>query len=136
MLQVFIYVTAGNTIGAAVFLTLFRRDYLFSYEFLWQFIVIAAACAVGNLIFFSGKELSKKQMKIRCVIHYLYNSLAVVGGAFLFGWIAPGQTRYIIFMFIIFTVVFICIRTAMFKNEKKIAEDLNKKLRKYNKAEE
>lgn len=136
MLQVFIYVTAGNTIGATIFLTLFGRDYRLSYGFLWQIVVIAAACAFGNLIFWSNKELSKKQMKFRYVIHYLYNSLAVIGGAFIWGWIVPGQTGYIIFLFVLFTIVFLCIRTTMFNNDKKTAEDLNKKLKKYNVEEE
>ncbi|MGB8451996.1 MAG: DUF3021 family protein [Anaerocolumna sp.] len=136
MLQVFVYVIAGNTVGVTIFITLFSRDSKFSYVFFLQIIAIAAACASGNFIFWSRKELSKKQMKIRSVVHYLYDSLAVIGGALICKWIEPGQTGYIIFLFGLYTTVYIFITTTMFKNDKKIAEDLNKKLRKYNVDEE
>ncbi len=136
MLRVFIYVTAGNTIGAAIFLTLFYRDIQFSYGFLWQFISIAAVCAFSTLIFWSRKELSKKQIAIRYVLHYVYNNFVVVGGAFLYKWLEPGQIINIAFMFFLVAAVYICIITAMFKNDEKTAEDLNKKLRKYNDSKE
>ncbi len=136
MLQVFVYVIAGNTIGATIFVTLFDRDEQFTYVFFLQIIAIAAVCALSNFIFWSRKELSKKQMKVRKVLHYLYDSLAVVGGAFICRWVEPGQSIYIIFLFVVYTIVYIFITTTMFKKDKKIAEDLNKKLRKYNVDEE
>ncbi len=136
MTQVFICVIAGNTIGAAIFLTLFERDTQFSYEFLWQFIGIAAICALGNLIFWSRKELTKKQIIFRYVLHYLYNNSIVIGGAFVCKWIEPGQTINIAFLFLLVALIYVCITVIMFENDIKTAEDVNKKLRKYNESEE
>ena len=134
--RVFIYVTAGNTIGAAIFLTLFNHDFLFSYEFLWEFISIAAVCALGNMIFWSRREISKKQIKIRLVIHYVYDGLIVLGGAFLYGWVEIEDSWHILFLFFLYTAVYICITLTMFKNDKKTAQDMNSQLSKYNREEE
>ncbi|WMJ85544.1 DUF3021 family protein [Anaerocolumna sp. MB42-C2] len=136
MLQVFINVTAGNTIGAAVYLAVFDRDYQFNYTFLLQFIGIAAICALGDLIFYSRKELSKKQIKFRLVLHYIFVNIIVIGGAFIFSWVEPGEMINIIFLFGLVSVIYICITTAMFKNDKKTAEDLNKKLKNIQNKEE
>lgn len=136
MLQVFVNVTAGNTIGAAIYLTVFDRDYQFTYGFLWQFIGIAAVCALGDLIFYSRTELSKKQIKFRFVLHYIYTNIIVVGGAFICGWVEPGEIINIIFLFGLVSVIYVYITTIMFKNDKKTAEDLNKKLKSIHQNEE
>ena len=136
MLQVFINVTAGNTIGAAVYLTVFDRDYQFNYTFLWQFIGISVICALGDLIFYARKELSKKQIKFRLVLHYILVNIIVIGGAFIFGWVEPGEIINIIFLFGLVSAIYICITTAMFNNDKKTAEELNKILKNIQNKEE
>ena len=134
MFQVFIYVTAGNTIGAAIYITLFSRKDQFSYQLLWQIIGIAAVCALSNLIFMSKYELSKKQIILRYVIHYIYINIVVIGGAVLFRWINQGETVNIVFMFVLVAVIYACIITLISRHDFKIAEDLNEKLSKYNKG--
>ncbi len=136
MIRTFIYVTAGDTIGAAIFISLFNRDYQFSYGFLWQLIAVAAVCSLGNIIYYSRKELSKRQMKIRHVLHYLYNNLTVVGGGLIFQWIGLDQIQFVIFLSVLFAVIYTCISAAMFRSDEKTAQDLNKKLRKYNEEDE
>ena len=133
MFQVFIYVIAGTTIGAAIYITLFSSDGQFSCSLLWQIIGIAAVSALGNLTFYSKEELSKNQIIIRHVIHYIYNNIVVIGGAILFRWIKPGETVNIVFMFVLVAVIYACIITLISSHDFKIAEDLNEKLSKYNK---
>jgi uncharacterized membrane protein YfcA len=136
MFRVFIYVLAGNAIGSAVYLTLFARDARLDYMFLWQIIAIAAACAITKVIFWSRKELSKGQIIVRYVIHFLCDGLVVVGGAFLFHWIGPTQIKYVILIVIFFTATYIYITKAMIESDKRVANALNKKLREYNSGEE
>jgi predicted MFS family arabinose efflux permease len=132
MFQVFVLVTAGNTIGAAIFLTLLGREYTLNYLFLWQMIGIAAVCALGNMIFWSKRELSKRQIKLRYGIHYSYNNIVVVGSAFLFGWIEVEDPSDIIAMFVLVAIVYLTITTIIVKSDRQTADELNKKLRKYN----
>lgn len=134
MFRVFVFVTAGNTIGAAVFLTLLGREFMLNYLFLWQMIGIAVVCAFGNMIFWSKKELSKRQIKLRYIIHYIYNNIVVVGLAFMLGWIELGDPYDIIAMFVLVAIVYSTITTLIVKTDRQTAEELNKKLRKYNKS--
>lgn len=136
ILQVFIYITAGGTIGTAVYQTLFYRSSYFSYVFFWQLIAVAAVCALGNLIFMSDKELSKKQIRVRYAIHYLYSGLAVMGGALLLKWIRPDRIRDLLFLFVLFTILYIVISVILTTKDKKVAEELNEKLKKYHMDEE
>lgn len=136
IIRIFIYVTAANTIGSAIFLTFFDREVQFSYILLWQFIGIAAICALGNLIFWSNQELSKRQMNVRNVLHYLYTNFIVIGGAFVLKWIEPDQIRNIAFLIILVAVIYGYSFIIMFKSDEKTAEDVNKKLRKYNDNED
>jgi uncharacterized membrane protein YfcA len=135
-IQVFIYILAGSTIGSAIFLTLFNPDSQLTYVFLWQIIILSAVCAMGNFIFISGKVLSRKQVKIRYIIHYLYNGLVVTTGSQLFNWIGQDQIQTLILLFLFFTLYYIIITMALTNRDKKIAEVLNQKLKKYHEEED
>lgn len=131
MLQVFIYSIAGTTIGATIFITIFKPEALLSYYLLWQIISISALCACGNLIYHSKCEISKRQMMFRMIFHFLYINLVVVGGAYLFGWFQPEQVTEGAAIFILNAVVYTNIMRATFRQEEKTAKDLNLRLRKY-----
>ena len=130
-IKVFIYILAGTTIGSAIFLTLFNPNSQLTYVFLWQIIILSAVCAMGNLIFISGKVLRRKQVKIRYLIHYLYNGLVVIAGSLIFNWIDPDQSRTLILLFLFYTVYYFIITMALTNRDKKIADVLNEKLKKY-----
>lgn len=130
-IQVFIYILAGTTIGSAIFLTLFSPDSQLTYVFLWQIIILSAVCAIGNLIFISGKVLSRKQVKIRYIIHYLYNGLVVIGSSLIFNWIGLDQIQTLILLFLFYTVHYFIITMSLTSRDKKIADVLNEKLKKY-----
>lgn len=135
-IQVFIYILAGTTIGSAIFLTLFEPDSQLTYVFLWQMIILSAVCAMGNLIFISGKVLRRKQVKIRYIIHYIYNGLVVISGAMFFNWIRLDQIRTLILLFLFYTAHYFIITMALTNRDKKIADVLNEKLKKYHEDED
>ncbi len=130
-IHVFIYILAGTTIGSAIFLTLFSPDSQLTYVFLWQIIILSAICAMGNLIFISGKVLSRKQVKIRYIIHYLYNGLVVIASSLIFNWIGLDQIQTLILLFLFYTVHYFIITMSLTNRDKKIADILNEKLKKY-----
>lgn len=136
MFKVFILSLSGTTIGSTIFITLFEKEATLDYKFLWQMIIISVGCALGNVIFMSKRELTKGEIKIRFMLHYLYISLIVIGGAYLFNWINIRNISSIGIMVVLVAIIYTSVTTAMFKNDSKEAEDLNKKLSKYNKGEE
>jgi hypothetical protein len=136
MFKVFILSLSGTTIGSTIFITLFEKDATLNYLFLWQMIIIAVGCALGNVIFVAKRELTKGEIKIRFILHYVYISLIVIGGAHFFDWINIRNITDIGMMVVLIAIIYTSVTTAMFKNDSKEAEDLNKKLSKYNKREE
>ncbi len=91
---------------------------------------------MGNFIFISGKVLRRKQIKIRYIIHYLYNALVVIAGSLIFNWIGPDQIRTLILLFLFYTVHYFIITMALTNRDKKIADVLNEKLKKYHEDED
>jgi uncharacterized membrane protein YfcA len=91
---------------------------------------------MGNFIFISGKVLSRKQVKIRYIIHYLYNGLVVIAGSQIFNWVGQDQIQTLILLFLFFTLYYIIITMALTNRDKKIAEVLNQKLKKYHEEED
>ncbi|MHB8128207.1 MAG: DUF3021 family protein [Mobilitalea sp.] len=133
--QTFFYILAGVTISSAIFITIFIPNITFSIDLLWQFIIMAAVCSFGNFIFLSKSELSKKQMKIRTICHYLFVNIVVLGGAFLWKWLTSGIPQIIV-MFLLIAIVYASITIGTFRKEEKIAENLNRRLHKIYSSEE
>ena len=132
IIQTFIYVIAGITISAAMFITLLIPDARLTYHILWQIIGMAAVCACGNIIFYSQNEISKRQMLLRIIFHFLYINFVVWGGAYLWEWLRPGLLLEGLVMLLLITVVYAVIMIVTFRREERTAKDLNIRLRKYN----
>lgn len=130
IIQTFCYVMAGATINTAIFITVFNRDLSLTVDILWQIIVLAAICSLGNLIYYYQRDLSKRQMKIRIVCHYIYINIVMIGGGFLCDWLSIDYLPEIAVMFVMVAAVYIIIMTVNFHQEEKIAENLNRQLRK------
>jgi hypothetical protein len=131
----FIYILAGITISASIFITIFIPDILFSIHLLWQIIGMSAVCSCGNFIYLSRNDLGKQQMKLRIILHYLYINVVVLTGAFLWEWLIPGYTIQILVMFLLIAAVYSAITIITFRQEERTAEKLNIRLRKMNSAE-
>lgn len=131
-LRTFFLVLSGCTISSTIFITIFVRDLEFNVVLLWEIIVMAAICTLGNLIYFSRSEISKKQMKVRMILHYFYINTVVLGCAFLFGWIAAGYFVQFLVILILIAAVYFGVMSVNFQKEEKAAENMNKVLRKLN----
>lgn len=130
IIQTFAYTMAGTTISTAVFITLFVPELTFPIILIWEIIAMSAVCSLGNFIYYYKEVVSKKQMKIRILCHYLYINMVVFGGAFLWGWLTPGLITEFLVMLVLIAVVYVVIMIAIFRQEEKMAENINRQLRK------
>jgi predicted neutral ceramidase superfamily lipid hydrolase len=129
VIQTYFYVLSGSIISAAIFMTIFLQDAYFNVEVIWQVIIMAAATSMGILIFQSKREISKKQMILRQIIHYAYINVVVLSCAMLWRWVDIHQITQIIALILLVAGVYFSVTTAMFSNEKRIAESINQRLR-------
>lgn len=137
IVQTFAYVTTGIIISTSIFITIFVPGLRFTILLLWQIIAMSAVCAFGNLIYYYKEVLSKGQMRVRIACHYLYINLVVLSGSFLWGWLTPGLIPEFLLMLLLIAVVYVIITFVIFRQEMKIAESINRELRKrYSSQEE
>jgi hypothetical protein len=130
MINTFAYIMTGSSLSCALFLTIFAPKLEVSITLLWQIAAMSFVCALGNLIFSYKKVPSKKQMIIRTFCHYIYINAIVYSNAFLCKWLAPGLMPEILVMLLLVAVVYVIIMIVNFRNEEKIANSLNRQLRK------
>lgn len=136
VIQTFYYVLSGSIISTAVFITIFLPGLKFSIGVVWQVIAMSAITSCGTLLFSSKEEIGKKQMRVRMVIHYIYINVVVLGTAILCGWIDVTRIMQIVAMVLLTAGVYFGVNTAMYNNERRTAENINKRLRKIYSEEE
>ena len=74
--EVFTTVTTCVVLGVAVYCGIFFPEIHFGIEMMWQILLVSLLTSAGTLMY--TDELSKKNTKVRCVIHYLMVNIIVV----------------------------------------------------------
>lgn len=132
MIQVFLCVIAGNTICSAIFVTWIEPSLNIDNNHLWQIIIVAATCALGNFIFYSRTELCKRQNIIRLAIHYCYINIVVIGATILFQWVNPKHSWNVVVMIVFVAAIYALVTLVTLSNDRKEAERMNSKLQQMN----
>ncbi len=127
--RTFVYVLTGSILSTATFLQVFAPEVTFTVMLLWQVIAMSVAGALGTLIFYTSKEIGKKQMMLRTFLHYAYINIIVFSTAFLCGWVDLEHKASVFVLFLLIAAVYCGVSMAMMKKEKKTAEDMNERLR-------
>lgn len=130
MLYTFSYVTTGVLFSTTLFITIFAKDVTLSVSLLWQILITAFVCVLGNLIY-PKKEITAKQIGIRILLHYLYINIVVFGCAAVFEWYDVRNIKMTGFMFLCIMVVFIVVSSIVWKNAMRMSEALNNRLKEY-----
>ncbi len=131
IIKTFSNVVTGSLISAALFITIFVPKVKLDVALLWEIIVIAAVCSLGTFILYYKRTLTKKQMKIRIICHYLYINIIVLSGGLFWEWFTPGLFPELLVMLLLIAVVYAIIMLTTFHMEEKMAEKLNQQLHKF-----
>jgi uncharacterized membrane protein len=135
MIRAFFTIMAGILIATTVYCTIFVPDLTFGIDFLWQIIVMAFLTTLPAFIFYTKKELSKKQMLARQIIHACVLLALILSIAYFLGWIEPASIVQLAVFLALVACVYLVVRVLSFHHDKKIAERLNIGLKKYNRGE-
>ena len=136
VVQTCAYVVFGVEIAVAVFISVFYPGVSLSVALLWEILACSIVCALGNVIWWTGKELSRMETLIRIFLHYLYINAVVFGSAFLFDWIDYDSIVMVISMFFMILVIFLVVFLASWYHDKKISDLMNRGLKIYQEREE
>lgn len=135
IIQTCAYIVLGVEVAVAVFISIFYPGESLSVAVLWQILACSAVCALGNLIWWTKKQLSRMEELIRIFLHYLYINVVVFGSALMFDWIDYSNIVMVISLFFMILVLFIVIFLAVRYYYKKISDLMNRSLKTYQKQE-
>lgn len=131
LLQVFLLITAGTIISATIYCTLFFQDITFGIDLLWQLVAVAFFCTVPCLMFYSKKELSKKTMLIRHIIHLCVTLAILIFFAYFWTWIDVGSIIQPIVFVVLVSVVYVTVTFFAYQIDKMTAKQLNERLQQF-----
>lgn len=134
ILLTFCMVTTGSILVSAAYIKVFwPGDPQVSVDILWQLPLIAFICCLGNL-FYARREVSRRSMLCRKLLHYLYINAVVLGGGYHFSWIERGNLPMLAVMALGILAVFVVVSAVVWNWNKKETQRLNSKLQEYQAA--
>lgn len=136
IVQTCAYVVLGVEIATAIFISIFYPDALLSVTLLWEILACSIVCALGNVIWWTARQLSKVETIIRIFLHYLYINVVVFGSALMFDWIDYDNIVMVVSLFFMILIIFIVVFSVIRYHEKKISELMNRSLKAYQEQEE
>lgn len=99
-------------------------------DFPWGIMFVGAVTALPSLIFYSKKELSAKQMKIRLAIHFLVVGAIVLTIGYLWQWYTT--IGYAIIVFLMYMFVYALVLAYSYFIQYRTASSINEALKKFN----
>ena len=128
MFGLFPYIFTATIIAALVFMLLFDRGQLFLLDIISLFI-ISILGTFSLLIFYSKRELSLRSKITRYTIHWIVVLGVAFGLSELAGWAVFACWARIVVFVVIATVIYVVAVRIEFKNEQRLIDRLNEKLR-------
>jgi hypothetical protein len=136
MLVEFFIILSGTTICATVFCTVFNPGVQLGIDFLWELIALAFFTTLPQVLFYSKKELTGRQMKIRQTIHLILVVGLLIFLAYAWGWIEMNSFVEPLAFIVLVLLSYAGIAWFIYQREKKLANALNEKLQKFKDSKE
>ncbi|MFT4144566.1 MAG: DUF3021 family protein [Mobilitalea sp.] len=135
LLSNYVMIFTGIAFSSALFISIFNPEVNYMSKLLMQMFIMAALSTMGNLIFYSMKEVSKKSMMIRTIIHYCYVNFIVYTLSFIFNWINFKSILQLVLMFVLILLVYIIVYLANYIKGEMEAKAMNLQLSRFHEEE-
>ena len=129
MLQAFFMITTGIVVSMYVFCLIINPNASFALDEIGKILLMAFVSDLPYVLFFSRKELSKKQMLIRQVLHLSALLAVLLYLAHLWNWVNLNSLKEVTIFLVLVLIVYTIIFVATAYRDKKLADKLNDKLK-------
>lgn len=129
-------IVTGSLLCAGIVCSLFWKDAVLGVEIIWQILLSSAAASGLFFVYYSKKELSKKALMIRDIIHFILLLCLLLFCAYHFAWIHTHSLIQPFFFVGLVTAIYSVIRFVLFKREQRDARNLSRALHRFNNQEE
>ncbi|MDR0903737.1 MAG: DUF3021 family protein [Ruminococcus sp.] len=119
------------------FITLFVAAVMYIYfpgenitpDYLWKIPLLSFCSVLPAMVLFSKKDPSRREFIMRRILHFVFTVAVVVGLLLIYGWL---ETRQLPFFITFFMLVFCTTTYIGFRDEKKLADKINEKIKEKN----
>lgn len=111
------------------FCRIFYPEAHFSTEDLSRILFMAAAGDLPLVVFYARRELTRKELRIRKIIHFALVVSVNLTLAYLWGWVNMARGAEVAGLLICVTVVYVAITLITDCRDRKVTDMLNDKLR-------
>ena len=129
MFRSFFVITTGALASMFVFCLILHPEVRFTLHDIGGILLVAFLTDLPFIIFYSGRELSKKQMYLRRAVHFSVLLAIVLYLACLWDWVSINRTKEVFVFLSIFVVVYAVVFVITAYQDKKLADRLNRSLR-------
>lgn len=111
------------------FCRVFYPEAHFSTEDLSRILLLAAAGDLPLVVFYARRELTRKELCIRKIIHFALVVGVNLTLTYLWGWVNMAQGREVAGLLLCVTVIYVAITVITDYRDRKVTDQLNDKLR-------
>lgn len=129
MFRSFFIIATGIVIAMYVFCMIFSPSASFTLHDIGGILLLAFFSDLPYVIFYSGNELSKKQMYIRKAVHLPVLLAVVLYFAYLWDWVSLNNTKEVVVFLLLVLAVYAIVLAITVYYDKKLADKLNNRLR-------
>lgn len=125
MFRAFFIIATGATISMYIFCLIFKPDVSFSLADIRGILMVAFVSDLTFVVFYSRKELSKKQMLIRFIIHVPVVLAVLLYSAHLLNWGNMDSPKEVTVFILLVLGVYAMVLAVSAYQDKKTADKLN-----------
>ena len=129
MFYSFFVITTGVTVSMYVFCLIFNPGVSFSLNDIGRILVMGLASDLPFLIYYSRRELGKKQMFIRAVIHVIVLLAILLYFAQRWDWVSINNPQEVLVFVLLVLGVYAVVSVVTAYRDKKLADKLNDSLK-------
>ena len=130
LLRNFFVITTGTTVSMYIFCLIISPDVIFTLEDIGGILLMAVASDLLFIIFYSRKELDKKQMRIRFAIHLPVLLVVLLLFAYIWDWVKLSKPIEVVLFILLVMGVYVVVFAIGVFQDKKTADKLNDGLKK------
>lgn len=123
-------VTTCTVAGTAIYLNIFYQGVSLGSEILIQILFVSLTTSLG-ICLYPHREVCKKEIIVRTLIHYIYVNVIVLVCGLWFEWYSIDNMAMILGMLVLIAAVFGIVSFICWRKSEKDAALINEKLREY-----
>lgn len=114
-------------LASTVFIGIYSNPYL-PIRLIVQSLILAAASALLNFIYYSEKPIRKRAMAVRTAVHFIAILALVFFCAWQFEWFSFGNTSGVLTFLMLFVIVYVIVWLVSFMGDLLDERKINKRL--------